>query len=115
MKKILILSALAIALNGCDSHTYDDIIGYTDNPTYTQNIKPVMESNCVSCHQPSYQGDNAGLYLTNYAEVQDATMNGNVACRVDASCGNIMPVAGKMPAPIVKMIQVWKANGCPEN
>ncbi len=35
-------------------------------PTYWQDIKPILERNCVQCHQP---GDIGAMPLTNYEEV----------------------------------------------
>jgi len=112
MKYISLLLVFSLFLIGCESHTYDDISGFSTTPNYNKHIKPIMENNCVSCHNPTYgQFPN----LTNYDEVKDATLNGNVACRVDASCGAIMPQAGKMASPSILMIQYWKNTNCPEN
>ena len=35
-------------------------------PTYLQDIKPILDKNCVRCHQP---GDIGAMPLTNYEEV----------------------------------------------
>ena len=41
--------------------------GTVTNPTYTTNIKPIIDGNCVSCHSPG--GENSSVPLQTYAQV----------------------------------------------
>ena len=95
----------------CESSTYDDISGEVVNPTYTANVKKIINSNCLSCHSAA-----AGQYPTmeTYMQVRDAAENGNMICRIDdQSCGSVMPQSGRMPQTNINTIKKWAANGYP--
>ena len=79
------------------------------NPTYTKDVKPVMTASCTSCHS----GGNQFPDLENYAQVKDATLDGNLLCRINGECGQIMPTSGKMPQATIDMIQLWATKDYP--
>ena len=91
----------------CDSTTIQDIQPIVANPKYNSNIKPIMTAKCISCHSSN------GQYpaLTNYAEVVDAIENGTLQCRIQNSCGAIMPPSGKLPQSLIDMVNNWKLQG----
>ena len=82
------------------------------NPTYTKDIKPVMTANCTSCHSTSGKDDQP--YLENYDQVKEATKTGTLLCRIDGSCGSVMPpTGGKLPQATIDMIKLWATNDYP--
>ena len=114
MKKIFLL-LLIVVFASCESNTFEEISKQkTDavkvtNPTYENNIKPIISNNCVGCH--SVGSINQFPYLRTYNEVKDAVANGDVLCRIQGLCGNIMPQSGKMPQQNIDLIQLWKDQG----
>jgi len=113
MKKIqavLILLFSGILFVSCDSATTQDLSPKVALPTYTANVAPVMNANCAGCHSGNSQYPD----LDSYAAVKDATLNGNVLCRIGGACGNIMPQSGALPQATVAMITSWATNQCPE-
>jgi hypothetical protein len=74
------------------------------------NIKPIVQANCVACHSVGNQYPN----LENFAEVKDAVMNGNLFCRIDSSCGPIMPPQGSLPKITIDMIKSWATANFPQ-
>ncbi|MEC4003910.1 hypothetical protein OX283_004525 [Flavobacterium sp. SUN052] len=106
----IVLSTLV--LFSCESRTYEDISDtFVANPTYTANVKPIIENNCLSCH-----GANTNAQyppMESYADVRDAAENGEMICRIDdQSCGGaIMPQTGKMPQVTIDIIKRWKQQG----
>jgi hypothetical protein len=112
MKKInLVLMVMASAfIISCESNTYNEVSVISANPTYTANVAPVVKSNCLSCHSGGLQFPN----LETYAEVKDATQNGNLICRIDQSqaCGRVMPQSGPMSKTIIDMFLLWQQQGC---
>jgi len=103
---IAIISSFGIS---CDSSTYADISVETTNPTYTANIKPIMDANCVSCHNGEIESS-----LTNYDDVRYKAEHGDMLCRISGtSCGAIMPTTGKMVQSKIDLIQLWATNGYP--
>lgn len=118
MKKVILVGALVligILTHSCESKTYAELAGAVANPTYNANVKGIMQSNCVGCHNAI---DNQEPYLETYNEVKnacDAPGNKNLICRIQGSCGDIMPTSGRMPSVTIKIIEDWKSQGYLEN
>ena len=119
MKKIILFSILgSTLLLSCESKTYDDVAVTTMTPTYNNDIKTIIDNNCVSCHKAG--GEDEGYLLDTYDAVKLATQTdinndgSTVLCRIDASCGNVMPKSGKMEKSKIKLIQLWAKNNCPQ-
>jgi hypothetical protein len=115
MKKIIIVAAIIsfAFLFSCESSTYDQVSVETSNPTYLANIKPIIDDNCVSCHSQGNQSRDFNTYALVKAgcETENSPGNGTILCRIDATCGAMMPQAGKMQSGKIKLIQLWAANG----
>lgn len=109
MKKIIkvILLVAGVFIVSCESNTYNEISVVATNPTYIANVEPVMKANCVSCHSAG------GTFptLTTYAQVKASTATGNLICRIDKTCGAVMPPNGAMSKQTVDMIKLWKQQG----
>lgn len=112
MKKLIITISFSLfvvlSLVSCDSKTVQELSPEVTNPTYTVNIKPVMEAKCVSCHGTQYPT------LDNYADVKDAALNGELVCRVQGTCNNVMPPGAPLSSATTTMIAKWVTNNCPE-
>ena len=107
---ILILITGYVAFS-CESSTYDDISGEVSNPTYTANVKNIINNNCLSCHSAA-AGQNPTMET--YSQVRDAAENGSTICRIDdQSCGSVMPQSGRMPQTNINTIKKWAAKGYP--
>ena len=111
MKKIkIVLILISISFfASCDSSTYQDLSPVVSNPTYTLNVQPVIATSCTRCHSGGSQYPN----LETYDQVVDATKNGNLLCRINGACGEIMPTSGKLPQATIDMIQLWSTNNYP--
>jgi len=107
---IIFLALIGSFVVSCESHTYEEISGEIANPTYTANVKSIIQNNCLSCH--STAGAEFPTMET-YDQVKDATQNGNVICRINGACGDVMPQTGKMPQSNINVIQNWANNGYP--
>lgn len=117
MKKVKIILILIIGtlIVSCNSNTYDEIAPkltaneVITNPTYEKNLKQVVATNCLACHGAT--GQMQYPPLTNYSEVKDAIENGSFICRIDGTCGQIMPQSGRMPQATIDLIKLWKDQG----
>lgn len=87
--------------------------------SYTRDIQPILNANCVRCH-----GGIAGLWLTDYEHTMLGGINGPVVVpgNPDASPLYTYVSAGLMPpdAPplsdeAVELIRQWIAEGAPKN
>jgi hypothetical protein len=89
----------------------------TENLSYVADIEPIIKANCATsgCHEGAFP--SAGLALTTYQEVSDATLNGNVINRITRPEGDpaLMPTSGKMSDCNIDKIVEWALQGAPEN
>lgn len=102
-------------------------------PTYNQDIKPIFDQNCVSCHRA---GGQASSYpLDSYQNI----MNGRTNCTSTTEkryivpsnsnssylykkiigtqdmCGGKMPPSGNLPQDKIELIKKWIDAGAPES
>ena len=123
MKKVITMcSVLVVALavvscsGGDDSSTTEtppptDGGGTVTNPTYTANIKAIIDANCVSCHGPG--GENSSVPLQTYAQV--SAKAADIKIRIEKPAGDplVMPKGGKLSQAKIDLINKWIANGMP--
>jgi len=76
-------------------------------PTYTGQIKALLDSSCVVCHT----GANApkGIRLSSYA-----TASTNASAALTAMQGGAMPPGNPLPASSVQLFADWIAGGKPQ-
>ena len=105
-KRFFWVFSLALILNACDSNTYSELEPIVKNPTYNANIKLLIDSKCISCHN-----SNGEYLLTNYNSVKTATQNGNLLCRIKGNNCGVMPPSGRLPQSKIDMVDLWKTQG----
>ncbi|MBF4471526.1 MULTISPECIES: c-type cytochrome [Flavobacterium] len=128
MKKAIALTFLLAALTSCsNSDTYDDISTTPTTPTtpdpgtptttitYTQNIKSIIDANCISCH--SSTGAASFRPLTTYAGVKAAVQSAGLLSRIQLQNGQqgLMPQGGRMSQTNIDLILKWNTDGLKEN
>ncbi|MFQ5814431.1 MAG: c-type cytochrome domain-containing protein [Anaerolineae bacterium] len=96
--------------------------GGTATVSYRQDIQPIFNRNCVSCH-----GGQAGLYLESYDHVMAGSARGRVVIPDDPQASELvrrirglsqpsMPLGGApLPASDIDAIVTWIAEGAPNN
>lgn len=118
--KLIIVLMLGITfLVSCDSRPIQDIEGVVVNPTYTKNIKPIMDAKCVNCHSQS--GEGIFPNLDTYQSVVNA-QNGVVSSKLFCSISSSSCTSPRMPkndAPLsnntITTIKNWIDTNYPEN
>lgn len=85
----------------------------TSATTYAAVIAPMIQTNCIGCHQGT--GASGGVRLTTYAEVSGAV---NYSGLVDAVNGvngrSLMPPSGRMSDCNVALLERWVRAGMPQ-
>ena len=70
------LVALCLIISSCTNTSEKDLIEQinpTEPITYSEHIKPVFDSNCITCHSsPAING--AGVSLTTYNNVKNLSL-----------------------------------------
>lgn len=110
MKNIqkIVAFGLIFQFIACESSTYSEISAVATKPTYKLNIEPIIAAECNSCHS-AYAGQFP--ILESYSDLKTACQTGFVLCRIDASCGAVMPTSGKMIQSKIDLIKLWAVNG----
>lgn len=86
--------------------------GTVTKPTYTANIKSIIDGNCVSCH--SSGGSKSDVPLQTYAQVSGKSSL--IKTRIEKPAGDplVMPKGGKLSQANIDLINKWITAGMPE-
>jgi uncharacterized membrane protein len=116
MNKIhyLIFSTLFFVF-GCSNHSEDDLTTpLTSNTTkYIQNIKPIIDNNCVACHGATPSA-GAQTSLVTYNQVKTSVQNNGLIDRISRAQGasGMMPYQGtRLPQSSIDLIIDWNTDG----
>lgn len=105
IRKWINQGALNLTCDDCDTATV----------TFSGSIKPIINNNCISCHNPSSL--NGGLDLSTHGEVVNATNNRNLLERINHQ-GTLPPMppnGNKLSSCNLRMFEIWKQAGLPNN
>lgn len=96
--------------NSCESAACDTL-----NVTYSGTIAPIMQARCTSCHSGS--SPSAGINLTQWSVVNQRAMDGSLEGAVrHLPTYTAMPPSGpQLNACRIRQIQLWIAQGAPNN
>jgi len=106
---------LCICFSGCEKNVEED---HENNSVdcsvvkayYTENVAPILSSNCIGCHSAS-----ADLPLDSYTNVYSAIKSGNVLDRVNRDDELLMPQGGpKLLQPNLDILQTFFNMECSE-
>lgn len=115
MRKLTYLSIVSavVMLVACESRTYEEISDNTPVTVpvnYTQDVKPIVDNNCIGCH-------SAGSFkpLVTYDQVKN-NIDG-ILDRIQRPNGDPlkMPKGGSLSATQINIFTKWKADGLTEN
>ncbi|WP_323787959.1 hypothetical protein [Psychroserpens sp.] len=84
--------------------------------TYTEHVKPIIDNNCIVCHNnPPING--APISLTTFNDVKNAIDNNGLITRISSNdLGFLMPFGGpRLPQNLIDTIIEWEADGLLEN
>ncbi|MEX0289582.1 MAG: hypothetical protein AB3N14_10780 [Flavobacteriaceae bacterium] len=105
----LCLSLLTSCVGSDDSRDMD----MPDAVTYEDDIRTIVQSNCVMCHtNPPVNG--APMPLNSYDALRNAVETRPLLIRIN-SISNPMPPTGLLPDAPRDLIQAWVDQGFPEN
>jgi len=83
------------------------------SPSFTDCVEPIFIEHCWVCHFPS--NPNGILSLSNYEEIRNQVLNGNVIESIKREVG-FMPKNGeRLTVEEILIIENWKENGAPNN
>lgn len=80
--------------------------------SYSTNIKPIIEQNCISCHAPGGAQETAPLVT--YDQLKNYATSGALVDRTNGT-SSLMPPSGKMSNCNLLFIKAWVDAGAPNN
>ncbi len=109
-------------LNSCTKQNEETLIQQTGvtpcdttNMSYANDIVPILEYNCVSCHNPT--NSNLGVILTDYNDVMTEVNNGNLVNVIEHNPGYPQMPQGlpQLASCTINKIVAWVNRGAPNN
>lgn len=121
MKKMTFFLALltGILFVSCSKDVDEDINSMntceTENMSFQDDILPIFNNNCNSCHSAS--ANFGGITLDNHADTKTVVDRGRLLGAVKRMEGfSAMPQGGsKLSDCIIDKLSVWVADGAPNN
>lgn len=115
-KTILITLSLTAIFVGCTDDNPSTLM--EDTPatgitTYNENVKSIIDNNCIVCHA-AIPKNGAPMSLVTYNQVKDAVLNRGLLNRISLQNGNssLMPNGGpRMPQTTIDVILKWEKEG----
>jgi len=72
--------------------------------SFAQDVKPILDRDCVQCHQPDGQGEVAsGFDMTSYEGLMKGTRNGPMVIAGDVEGSNILVLMEGRADPSISM------------
>lgn len=108
----LILLPLLI-LTSCSNESTSDLIDvpFVENVTYTNNVKPIIDNNCLGCHGDPTT-NSAPMTLNTYEKVKEYGENGKLIDFISRTDVTLMPLGGmRLPQPTIDQIIKWRDQG----
>jgi len=122
--KNIILPLVLLILTGCYYDSEEALFGKpgtgcsTDITNFSTEIKPILQSNCLSCHSNSAApSSGGGVKLQDFADVKTNVLNGKLIGTIQHSSGySPMPKGGGMLSNCnILIINTWITKGSLNN
>lgn len=117
LKLKIFFIACIVTLSGCSNDSTNDLTNpVPEKVTYTKDVKPIIDNNCIICHT-SPPKNGAPMPLNSKLLVQDAIINKGLTSRIALPQGNpnLMPAGGtRLPQSSIDIIIKWQQDGFPE-
>ncbi|MEO8535500.1 MAG: hypothetical protein ABI441_17215 [Flavobacterium sp.] len=116
LKTIFVFLSFTTFLTSCtndNSGTLMDTPPITGLATYNQNVKSIIDNNCIVCHA-AVPKNNAPMSLVTYDQVRNAVLNRGLLTRISLENGDssLMPKGGpRLPQTTIDIIKKWEQDG----
>jgi len=92
---LIVLGSLPILLAGCSG---------ASEVSFSQDVKPILEQNCIKCHQEGGKGQEAsGFSMTTYADLMKGTRFGPMIIAGDTLSSNLVVLMEGRADPSIRM------------
>ncbi len=122
MIKTIFLFVFLISIQGCYFDNADKLYPKEDckttEITYSKTIVPIIENNCLNCHNSSsYINSGGGNNLEGYSNIKSFATNGKLINSITSSSPSIrMPLGNaRLSDCNIEKVQIWINAGAPNN
>jgi hypothetical protein len=118
MKAHFLTLVIVGLLYSCTNASEEDLIDtmpIENIVTYIDNVKSIIDNNCIICHtNPPENG--APMPLLTYNQVKEAVENRGLIGRISSNdLAFLMPFGGpRLPQNLIDIVIKWQADGLPE-
>ena len=114
-KNLFPLLLSASFLLSCSNDNPDTLMEDVPNDNvvkYQQNVKSIIDNNCISCHAATPR-NGAPMALVTYDQVKNAVQNRGLLNRISLNNGNslLMPQSGRLPQATIDIVVKWQQDG----
>lgn len=114
-KNLFPMLVFAGFLLSCSNDNPDTLMEDVPNEnaiTYQQNVKSIIDNNCISCHAATPR-NGAPMALVTYDQVKNAIQNRGLLNRISLNNGNslLMPQSGRLPQTTIDIVAKWQQDG----
>lgn len=115
-KNLFPMLVFAGFLLSCSNDNLDTLMEDMPNEnaiTYQQNVKSIIDNNCISCHAATPR-NGAPMSLITYDQVKNAIQNRGLLNRISLNNGNslLMPQGGpRLPQASIDIVAKWQQDG----
>ncbi len=121
MKKYFLIIIVLTLFGSCTYHNEDEYFKdnpdrcYTDDVSYQNDILPVLEASCISCH--SSANLSGGIDLSNHSEIKQVAESGLLlgVLRHDMGFKPMPQNANKLSDCTILKIEAWIDQGLKNN
>lgn len=116
LKKVASSLFICYIISSCTNENPETLINkepVSGMVTYKQNVKSIINNNCISCHS-TVPRNGAPMSLATYVDVKNAIESRGLLNRISLEKGNglLMPQGGpKLPQTAIDIIIQWKQEG----
>jgi uncharacterized membrane protein len=110
---VLLFTSVLVSCTDDNPETLSDVKPITGLATYNQNVKSIIDNNCVVCHATT-PVNGAPMSLVTYDQVKNAVLNRGLLTRISLENGDssLMPKGGpRLPQTTIDIIKKWKEDG----
>jgi uncharacterized membrane protein len=110
---LLVCASLFMACTNDNPDTLMEDMPNDNAITYQQNVKSIIDNNCISCHAATPR-NGAPMSLVTYEQVKNAIQNRGLLNRISLNNGNslLMPQGGpRLPQVTIDIVSQWQQDG----
>ena len=118
MFKKFVPAGILFIIIGCANDSTSDLIDNipVEDVSYTDNVKPIINNNCIQCHG-SVPANGAPMSLATYQNVKDAINDRGLIERISRAENEPgrMPLGSpRLPQNVIDIIIQWESEDFPE-